>query len=560
MVLVNKLHIAIVVALLGSLCAWIWTEVVLYSENTLLINGQWKVSKRLAEISTMGGDEYLITRSPLAGNRLHLASWYGFQEVTLRDQFRPREIRFRFRLMDQAYFYLTYGRHESRLLAVRFSRKAGLPSAIMDISPVGQFETIELIAPALEAARWHDALIKLEENTCSIRIDGDEVFRGPRELGKEGAVGFRGGFLDGEIDDVRIWGEGRAFTESFGNTKQGWTLFAIHLGGLLILLAALLCAEWVCCSSLRWKIPLVQFSFLALVAIVIGSLYLTFDYTFWSRLPLSVLTQPLPSERQTPTSSLFENLRFGFFKRWYQAAGGQEITKAAISDSGYPANRIHAGPVVCRSRSAPCRVLSEEDFNGFVAGSRLDRRVVFAGTSQTIGVGATNLDETFFVRTHRLLADNLSPLNLESINISIAAVSPPVLLREYEQKYLRLKPDLMVINLGTNGINEDLATGLSGFLEINRSHQISTIIILEPNSSEAATPITEKHHIMRTIADKNHIPILDLQAYLSDPAVDRSGALWWDFVHLTSFGHSLVAKWLSVQLLPHLTALNKNPS
>ena len=108
-----------------------------------------------------------------------------------------------------------------------------------------------------------------------------------------------------------------------------------------------------------------------------------------------------------------------------------------------------------------------------------------------------------------------------------------------------------MINLGTNGMNDELASGLSGFLEINRSHHISTVLILEPNSPEIETTmITEKHQIMRVLGAREHMPMLDLQAYLSDPSVDRSGALWWDFVHLTSYGHSLVAKWLSLQLLP----------
>jgi lysophospholipase L1-like esterase len=250
----------------------------------------------------------------------------------------------------------------------------------------------------------------------------------------------------------------------------------------------------------------------------------------------------------------FENLRFGLFERWYQLAGGLQITKAAVIGSGYPKNRIHAGPVICRSIADPCRYMAVENFNRLIDGPRPHKRVIFAGTSQTIGAGARNLEETFFVRTHRQLAATLSPLLLESINISISAVSPPFLLQEYEQKYLRMEPDLLVINLGTNGINEELVTGLSGFLEINRAHHIFTVIVLEPNNSEIQTAIKDKHQIIRSLGARENIPILDLQAYLSDSSVAQSGALWWDFVHLTSYGHSLVAKWLSLQLLPYLKA------
>src|SRR5262249_48419544 len=132
-------------------------------------------------------------------------------------------------------------------------------------------------------------------------------------------------------------------------TKQQWILFLIHLAGLLDLLVILFCVEWIWSSSLRWKTPLLQFSLLTLLAIIVGSLYLTFDYAYWSRLPLSVLTRPLPSERQTPQRLFFETLRFSLFGWWYQLAGGLKITKAAVADSGYPANRIHAGPVIRKS-------------------------------------------------------------------------------------------------------------------------------------------------------------------------------------------------------------------
>jgi len=555
MVVGNKYSISIVLVL-GIICAWVWTEVVLYSANTLINNGRWTVSKRLTEVVTMGGDEYLITRLPLAGNRLHLASWYGFQEVHLRDQFTPGDIRFRFRLEDRAYFYVTYGRHESRLLGVRFSRKPGIPSAITNISPAGQFENIVPIAPALIEAGWHEVLIKFERMICSINIDGDEVFRGPREIEQDGTVGFRGGFEDAEIDDVRIWGEGKEpLIESFRNTKQGWVLFLMHLAGLLSLLAILLGVERARVSSVGSKMPLLQFSLLMLLATILGSVYLTFDYAYWSRLPLSVLTRPLPSEKQTPRRLQFENLRFSLFGEWYQLAGGLQITKAAVANSGYPKHRIHAGPVICRSKDGTCRLVAVENLDRLLDSPRPNKRVIFAGTSQTIGSGAKNLEETFFVMTHRHLAATLSPLLLESINISISAVSPPILLQEYEQKYLRLKPDLLVINLGTNGMNEELAAGLSGFLEINRSHHISTVMILEPNSPETETTIKEKHQIMRSLGERDNVPIIDLQAYLSDPSVNQSGALWWDFVHLTSYGHSTVAKWLSPQLLPYLKAV-----
>jgi hypothetical protein len=307
---------------------------------------------------------------------------------------------------------------------------------------------------------------------------------------------------DAEIDDVVVVGGERTIRESFRNTEQGWSLYALHLAGLVLLFAAVVGVGQIRASPRGWKRPLLQFSLMTFLAILVGLLYLAFDYAYWSRLPLSVLTRPLPSQRQSPEKVLFENYRFSLFGWWYQSVGGLQITRAAVVDAGYPRDRIRAGPVMCGVSAEPCRLVTTEDISSLTEESRPDRRVLFAGTSQTIGAGANKLDDTFFVQTHRQLAASLSPLRLKSINISMSAVSPPFLLHEYEEKYLRLQPDLMVINLGTNGINEELIAGLSRFVEINRSHHIPTVIILEPNSNEVDTTIKEKHHIIRSISRK----------------------------------------------------------
>ena len=58
-------------------------------------------------------------------------------------------------------------------------------------------------------------------------------------------------------------------------------------------------------------------------------------------------------------------------------------------------------------------------------------------------------------------------------------------------------------------------------------------------------------------ADDNRfgVPVLDLHGHLSAPEVVDSGFLWWDYVHLSSYGHRRAAEWLAPQLLPELRAL-----
>jgi hypothetical protein len=76
------------------------------------------------------------------------------------------------------------------------------------------------------------------------------------------------------------------------------------------------------------------------------------------------------------------------------------------------------------------------------------------------------------------------------------------------------------------------------------------VLVLEANSPEVAqdpippdenAELLKRHGEMREIAKKHGLKVIDLHHYLSDPAVADSGFIWWDFVHLTSYGQKLYA-------------------
>ena len=51
---------------------------------------------------------------------------------------------------------------------------------------------------------------------------------------------------------------------------------------------------------------------------------------------------------------------------------------------------------------------------------------------------------------------------------------------------------------------------------------------------------------MKKVASQYHIPVIDLHEYLKSQA--DTGFIWWDHVHLTSYGQMLAASYIVAQL------------
>ena len=62
--------------------------------------------------------------------------------------------------------------------------------------------------------------------------------------------------------------------------------------------------------------------------------------------------------------------------------------------------------------------------------------------------------------------------------------------------------------------------------------------------------IEEKHKIMRRLGNELGIETFSMHDFLRKDEIRRSGQIWWDYVHLSSYGQALVADWL----LPKVSA------
>ena len=178
-------------------------------------------------------------------------------------------------------------------------------------------------------------------------------------------------------------------------------------------------------------------------------------------------------------------------------------------------------------------------------------RILFVGSSQTWGAGARRADETFVSQLEGLLnAGRAEMPRYACVNGGISSTRAPDLVPLVERWLADGRPDMVVINLSSN----DMATSMVDFDSAIRAMVDSIldagarpVLIQEPRIMvEGRLPLY--HQRLETIAGDYGIPVIGLQEFLRK--ANREGFLWWDKVHLTSFGQSLVARRLHDELLP----------
>ena len=105
-----------------------------------------------------------------------------------------------------------------------------------------------------------------------------------------------------------------------------------------------------------------------------------------------------------------------------------------------------------------------------------------------------------------------------------------------------MKPQIVVINLSNNdNVPHVFKSNVEKMAVMSLDAGIKPVLILEPNSPERdRAKLFRMHDQMKQVGAALDVPVLDMQAHFDERHDD--GFLWWDFVHLTDFGHEIFAE------------------
>jgi lysophospholipase L1-like esterase len=524
--------------------AFLLTQILQYSQNTLLLNGRWIVEKRMLKMAVMGADNFLMSRSPLSGNELNLGDWFGYQEVILKDPVIPTEVRFKFQVPKDSYLDFLFDGKNNIYSGMRFATNGRFAPRIFTRDLEGQFLSVKNISLPFTSPGWHAAKILNSGNDIALRIDGGDLILMPDKKFYGGKIGFSAGENGAMVDDLEIWQAGKLLVkDSFKNSKNTLTTFLGNLA-LMVLITFLIFAlcRWAHLEAINYQNLFILF-FSALLGVCF-----CFDYFFWSKLPLQAEMRFLVNHTAVPLI-LPEKIRHDFFSRWANSAGYDLDFREQIKHAGYPSEMFGEGPFFCSARTNHCAAYADMKAVAKLAKTRACKRIIFLGTSQTVGSGADTLEDTFFAKVHSGLVEALAPECVESLNISISGMTLADLIPVLEKALSQFPPDLVLMNLSNNDAGSNTFPNLSLAVGLNRRAGADTVLVEEANDS-VNIGLLKNHEIMKQIGERNNLPVFPLHACLNTPEVAASGVLWWDHVHLTTYGQAVAAHWLLRWLSP----------
>ncbi len=482
--------------LLALLAASLLSRTWLQLGNTLHANGRWESGKVGLARGILGSVSFLTTRTALFRERLDLGVWHGHHELRLRRPVAPAELELRFRLPEEGTFSVLLGDDQRGFDALRFSRSPGLPGGCLRVAAGGAIERIRGL-PGTQAgqldAGWH----RLRWRGSHAALDGQELghcggeFDPPVRLALRSTAGDKAW-----VDDLRVvLADGTAVEERFANRRG-----AAAVGGVaLVLVAGVGALAWRGSRRARQRGEIRSDAVLLLTNLVV-----------------------------TAVAALVLGVEWIYLGK---------LHPAAPDFAGYANFIEYEGEIVPRlARDHPL----EPAPTGV-------RRVVFLGSSQTWGSGAPTPEDTWVHHLEqRWSADAAAGTRVECINTGIPAFTAPQILPLWTETWSPWAPELVVVNLGNNDRDpEAMEQALEALVVFNRARDIRTVLVLEPNTIEARSErslagLRERHEVLRAVGARHGVPVLDLHAALV--ARRAEGFLWWDRVHLTAFGHRLMAE------------------
>ncbi len=466
--------------------------------NTLYHNGRWLPTKIMLNKGVWGGLEFYFSRNALAHGKMDLSCWHGYQEVIYKKSIDPREIDLDFELSSGSYLVFEFNKDARQYSGVRLSLNKQFRNIYFISSDEGEFKFLKgLNVPPIRQNTRNRLRVIFDRDAVSFYLNGQFLGQDKVAPLSQQHFGFRGGFNKTLIDDVEIHDRntGGTIKESFDNNDL-YVLF-----GTLIVIALL--------NIFSGEFLYRRFNNTCkrpLFVLIMGNLVLSISIIIWL---------------------LFD--RFYVSDRYYPVMKTPIVVARAHQYWSKVSGRYILGQI-------KKKYTNEKTKNKI--------RIIFIGSSQTWGSGARNENEGMVNRIEAEL--NITAPHkkrVECINAAISGYQAKDLFSIYVKKLIVLKPQMVVINLSSNDNDPvQFSNALKHFVELNRSKHIKTLFVMEANSTEYRQDMA-LHQIMRQVGRKKRVPVLDLNSYLA-LNYDK-GFLWWDYVHLTSFGQRLAADFLS---------------
>lgn len=469
-----------VLASLTSLCLSLIIE---SRHQTPHFPNDWGFAKSKLAIPPMGADDVLETRNIFAGNRANLHVWHGHQEIYTIDLHEYDQVEFDYYLGHRAWLYIFPDYALNRKTGIRISTHSNYPELSVTQLSDGRFEDPVTIGPAMQSQHGHFKILK-NGNQIKYFRNGELFLNQKHQMGAVARFGVRGGKGDVWIDNLVMTNKGQnKFSENF--------LFID-----------------------RYRFAFSFFSFL---------LFFYFIYHFFGKFfghPLfSFLTSLMVAASLSVT--------------WYIAE--VRFFSAQYTDSHESENDV-SWEMYFKYQIEKKRIE--------LARRKPGQRYLFLGGSQTFGEGVKEKKD----RWSDLYCEELAKTRkVNCFNVAIQGASSKDYLAHIDL-FLKYPVDHVLLNFSHNDLNnDDFKQDMENIIKKFLEKKTKVTLIQEPhNYVDLDSPILaeENHESLFELSKKYSLALVDMQRKFEEKDVRDSGQIWWDHVHLTSYGHKVFVDYL----------------
>lgn len=451
--------------------------------HSLSRNGNWSSSKTDLDKGVMGSWSFMLTYRALANNRLDLGTWHGYQEVFLNKPVKYSKATIDFMLAENACLVIFFEKNADTLTAVRVSNNPHYDNVLLRVVNNRFIEKSDITIPELNPG-WNSVILNLNDNNTTLTLnDGRNSITELPAVKSDAMLGFRNYDSSAIIDNVILAGKDEEilFRETF-HWNPSFILYFI-----LLFLAGNIVFTALPMLRRTLLIVSVNISLIIIILLLFFLLYGRYQYPKEWMINWKSKTTTIQTE--------------------------DEVLERTLSGTKDPGSDT--------------------------------LKIVFLGSSQTWGAGATTLEYTFISLFERMLNDSLQ-FPVRCINAGVSGINSGDVLRNYQGSWLDSGHELCIVNLSVNDEgNPDFSKNVEEIIRINNNNIITTILIPEPTDGDIESVI-RNHKTIFQLADEHQLRVLDIHSYLNDRYDD--GFIFWDFVHLTDFGHRLFAERLYREL------------
>ncbi|HVT55658.1 MAG TPA: SGNH/GDSL hydrolase family protein [Xanthobacteraceae bacterium] len=194
--------------------------------------------------------------------------------------------------------------------------------------------------------------------------------------------------------------------------------------------------------------------------------------------------------------------------------------------------------------------------------------VVAFGSSSTEGVGASSVLATYPARLEAELKRHFPGIPVRVVNRGVSGEDVAEMLKRFDRDIMKVKPDLVIWQLGTNAILRDdgitpeqplIMEGLRRFKKAN-----ADLVMMEPQYAPKvlrdpdAVPMVE---MLRKIAKRANIPLFHrfdlMRHWRDDLEMPYETFLSPDLLHMNDFSYGCTARYLAEAIAEDVNATRK---